>query len=122
MNNFAKTELYTKIKPAFYMLLDPIYFDNAATFDDGFELKERSIIDLIIQKTNWPLKVLTSCAAGDFFRDKFKANVNITVYDFNTYSLETNTKLDYLFYSNLYFAHYVSHHVTFLICFHLNYI
>ncbi len=50
VNNFAKSEYYTKIKPAFYVLLDPVFFDDRATLDNGVEIGERSIIDVIIQK------------------------------------------------------------------------
>ncbi len=107
VNNFAKSEHYSKIKPAFYVLLDPIFFDDRAILDNGFEVNARAIIDIILQKTTWPLKIVVASEGCEFLKNRFKTNPNISVYGFNTFSLDTDTKLDYLFYSRFYAAPHI---------------
>jgi len=47
------------------------------------------------------------CEGLDYLKERFKLNANITVHDFSVYSMETDTKLDYWFYSNFYAAPHI---------------
>lgn len=77
MVNFAaNTELYERIRPSIYLLVDPAWYNPT----EQLKIVVKSCIDAICEKTTWQMKiVMPHCAIGCFATEKFKENSNLEV-------------------------------------------
>lgn len=77
MVNFtANTELYERIKPSIYLLVDPAWYNPTKKLQTIVE----SCIDAIVCKTVWPIKIIMPrCAKGCYAVERFKENPNLEV-------------------------------------------
>ena len=77
MVNFAaNTELYERIKPSIYLLVDPAWYNPTKKLQTIVE----SCIDAIVCKTVWPMKIIMPrCAKGCYAVERFKENPNLEV-------------------------------------------
>ena len=78
VNESAMTPLYVAIKPCYYMLVDPKYYE-----DNGYEFYHKTLESLtatIVEKTTWPMKIIMpKSAKGSYTIERFKANSNLEV-------------------------------------------
>jgi hypothetical protein len=117
VNNFSETEFFEKIKPEFYVLADPIYWEKAYDeFIDNFNNDkniERSryfealskiktgAIKNIIDKTTWAMELLVPLQSKSTgcFDEITKINKNITINYYSTFPIELNIQfIRHLFY------------------------
>lgn len=77
MVNFsAETELYEKIKPSIYLLVDPAFYRMPSHLRDSI----LNLFNFIVDKTMWPMKiVMPKKAYGCYAIKKFKENANLEV-------------------------------------------
>lgn len=77
MVNFsANSDLYEKIKPTFYMLVDPLCYKMPKHLYNTLG----TLFNAIVTKTNWSMKIIMpKCAIGCYAVDRFKENPNIEV-------------------------------------------
>ena len=78
MVNFAaNTELYERIRPSVYLLVDPAWYNPT----EQLKIVLKSCIDAICEKTTWPMKIIMPhCAIGCFASEKFKENPNLEIF------------------------------------------
>lgn len=76
VNYFAISELYDLIRPAVYVLMDPIFF----TFPSSVEKTVLSLYDNLVNKTTWSLTLVMPVQAKDsFVVSKLSENSRISV-------------------------------------------
>lgn len=77
MVNFsANSDLYEKIKPSFYLLVDPAFYQMPNHHYDSL----CALFDAIVTKTTWPMKIIMpKCAQGCYAKERFKGNPNLEV-------------------------------------------
>ena len=78
MVNFAaNTELYERIRPSVYLLVDPAWYNPS----DEQKQSIYACIDAIVQKTSWQMKIIMPhCAMGCFAIERFKENPNLEIF------------------------------------------
>ena len=81
VNGFGASELYTQIKPSFYILADPAYF--VENINQSVQMKVDNLFVDLNEKTGWPVHFFVPFKAVKITREKFKENSNITVYGYN---------------------------------------
>lgn len=96
VNNFVSSSLYIKLKPSFYVFADPMYWLD---LDSEVSRKDKEMLEIIKKVTDWKLTILIPLSAAESFRKVFKDSSNISVLHYNDIILETDTHLDYQFYS-----------------------
>lgn len=94
VNNFVESEWYYKIKPAFYVFADPMYWMK----DSQASKKDQTILLKIKQITDWELTILIPFSAVSAFKSVFDECPQIKLQYFNDIILDTETTLDYLLY------------------------
>lgn len=78
VNSFACTDYFEKLKPQYYILVDPAFFIE--TTDERIKGLQKSISDALILKTQWPLHLLLSHAARKSpFVKRLMENKNIVL-------------------------------------------
>jgi hypothetical protein len=98
VNGFANSELYLSLRPKYYALVDPLYWDNSITNSDME--KEREVLDKILENTDWNMFLFVPQKGKLFLTDYFNTNKNINIYGYNDLELETHwTNLNHWFYS-----------------------
>ena len=82
VNNFATSELYTQIKPKYYMFSDPAYWGkNPGEFLINYRSK---IFESIKDKTNWDMVLYHPPGADKIIKEYFiNKNDKISTYEFN---------------------------------------
>lgn len=77
MVNFsANSDLYEKIRPSFYLLVDPAYYQMPNHLRESL----CALFDTIVTKTTWLMKiVMPKCAQGSYVQERFKENPNLEV-------------------------------------------
>lgn len=77
MVNFsANSDLYERIRPAYYLLVDPAYYTMPNHLYDSL----CALFDAIVKKTTWPMKIIMpKCAKGCYAIERFKENSNIEI-------------------------------------------
>lgn len=83
VNDFVRSEFYEVLKPKFYVFADPVYWDES-TYSE-FRSEALITLNLIKEKTNWPMKILVPSAAikSGITRHFFDTNVNISIFDYD---------------------------------------
>lgn len=82
VNEFAFSEYFEKVRPEYYVFLDPAYW--ARTVAQNFKEDFRKLTDQLI-KVTWPMKIFIPTLARDWnmFIDLSKVNENIEIFYFN---------------------------------------
>jgi hypothetical protein len=95
VNGFAIAKEYTEFKPAYYVMLDPILWQ-----DDHEGVKK--ILDAIIQSTTWNLNLLVPQKAKNSaaLKRMEKTNANIRIHYFNYTVFKGFTNFAHIFYAN----------------------
>lgn len=77
MVNFsANSDLYEQIRPSFYLLVDPAYYQMPNYLRESL----CALFDAIVTKTTWPMKIIMSHnAEGSYAIERFKDNPNLEV-------------------------------------------
>lgn len=77
MVNFsANSDLYEKIRPSFYLLVDPAYYQMPNHLYESL----CALFDAFVTKTAWPMKIIMPrCAKGCYAVGRFKENPNLEV-------------------------------------------
>jgi hypothetical protein len=97
VNGFANSDLYSKIQPKYYILVDPLYWDDTILNSDME--KEREVLNMILIKTKWDLILFIPRKGKNFFKKYFQQNLNIKIFGFNDLVLETHWfKFNHWFY------------------------
>jgi hypothetical protein len=106
VNGFANSVLFTKLKPRYYVLVDPLYWDDSIINSDME--KEREVLNKILVDTKWELILFIPQKGKKNFKKYFQENINIKIIEFNDLVLETHwIKFNYWFYKrNLAIIHY----------------
>ena len=81
VNFFAKSDLYTKFCPKYYVVADPIFYHDETSLKSKTAVME--LLSVISQKTTWPLILFVPSQALEKTRVYFKDNENIRVVDYN---------------------------------------
>jgi len=94
VNNFSTSEQFTSLRPVFYVLLDPYYFN------DNKEEPEPGVRDLI-NKTSWKLNLFVPKVFMKSNAVKLLiANKNIVIHPFNYVIIEGDNRLSTLMIKN----------------------
>lgn len=77
MVNFsANSDLYERIRPAYYLLVDPAYYKVPNHLHESL----CTLFDTIVMKTTWLMKIIMpKCAQGCYAEERFKNNPNLEV-------------------------------------------
>ncbi len=83
VNRFAQSNYYEIIKPNFYCLHDPAFYEFDPDKDDPFELNE--LFSCLIIKTTWPISIYMNIKAkkSKFLKSLSKINQNIKILYYN---------------------------------------
>lgn len=103
VNSFATTSLYEKVKPDYYVIVDPAFF-MTKNIPHNIIKVQKNVVDAIKEKTVWNLKLIVPNAAkkNSHFK-KIYENKNVTIIYFKgTTILGGREKLNTFFFkSNL---------------------
>ncbi|MDR0796583.1 MAG: DUF115 domain-containing protein, partial [Tannerella sp.] len=81
VNDFAITELYTELKPEFYILADPAYY--VENLKPNLQIIAQNLFVALHEKTNWPLSIFVPYEGLKKIQEKLKENEHITVLGYN---------------------------------------
>jgi len=86
VNHFAQTEEFAKIKPKFYVLVDPGFFKAGEEIDHNHTKRINTTMDMLVEKTNWNIRLLISWQGynSKSFMDKISQNPHILPTPINT--------------------------------------
>ena len=87
LNNMVFTELYSTIKPCYYVLADPVYW-----------LENNYTIDEIVKKTNWDISIFVPSKFYNKSKALTRLNMYIKIYPFNTVVVSSFKKINYFCY------------------------
>ena len=83
VNESCMTPLFETIKPAFYFLVDPVYYDDEN--NKHYVPTRNDVIDSLISKTIWPMSIIMpKYARGCNLVERLRANNNIKVLYYET--------------------------------------
>jgi hypothetical protein len=100
VNGFASSEYYSKIKPNYYVLTDPAFFNNSFEIERIISLRT-TLEQSLLCKTNWKLDVyVPRYYLKSEFVIKIKENKNISIKPYNNVPLRGGwDRLKLLFFS-----------------------
>ena len=101
VNHFAGTNIYTQIKPGYYMTNVPEYWtDNV---DDDVQKRKEKLIDNLIRKTEWKLHLIlgTGAKKSKQWMDIPKKNKHISLHFINPTPVEGFQKFRFFCYKRL---------------------
>ena len=76
VNYSANSDLYEKIRPSFYLLVDPAYYQMPNHLYESL----CALFSAIVTKTIWPMKIIMPrCAKGCYAVQRFKENANLRI-------------------------------------------
>ena len=76
VNYSANSDLYEKIRPSFYLLVDPAYYQMPNHLYESL----CALFSAIVTKTTWPMKIIMPrCAKGCYAVQRFKENANLRI-------------------------------------------
>lgn len=87
VNDFAKSKYFEILKPHYYVLLDPSYWDTN-TYKELFD-NCVVVLNTMIDKTKWPMYLIVPHEAchSDLLKNISLINKNITIVNFNSTSV-----------------------------------
>jgi hypothetical protein len=101
VNNFAVTPFYEKIKPQYYLLLDPVYWESGLL--DIIIQERESVFSAINKKTHWPLNIfLPGHSRKRFDWYGTLTNPNISIVFFNATALSGYNNVIHFLYERNY--------------------
>lgn len=83
VNSFAATELYEQLKPEYYVIVDPAFFEHPT--NDRIKKVQEKTANALIEKTNWDLNLLVPYQAkkSSFIKRVRSSSDLISVFYFN---------------------------------------
>lgn len=97
VNGFANSDLFVQLKPTYYVLIDPLYWDNNIPNSDVDH--ERMVLFKILRETDWEMILYVPQRGYSRIRNVFKGNSKIKVVWFNDFVLNTKwDKINFSFY------------------------
>lgn len=98
VNAFAKSDFFEKLKPKYYLLIDPVFWSNNIS---DIHHKELDILTTIKNKVDWDLYVVVPLVAFEKINTVFKENIHIKVRFYNHTVLKESRfdKLNHFIYS-----------------------
>lgn len=98
VNDFVMYDLYTSLKPKYYVFADPGYWVNNSPVE--MMNKRNLIFNAINEKTSWDLIILTpySCYQTRLFQTLFRNNNKIQVIAFNDTKIEGLNSVNHIFF------------------------
>lgn len=88
VNGFANSDLYLSLKPKYYVLADPLYWDNSISNTDM--QNERVVLKKILLNTKWNIVLFVPNKGKLILSNYFKSNINIKIIGYNENVLETH--------------------------------
>ena len=83
VNHFCETEAYLKVKPKFYLLVDPDYFGNFLSYEVELKNKIENFINLLVNRTTWEMSlILPDYSNNSLFLESISKNTKIKVFYF----------------------------------------
>lgn len=81
VNSFASDPLFELLQPSYYILVDPVYFEDSQL--DRIKLLKVKLSNSLLKKTSWPLNLFVPVSAkkSEFVQD-LSENKNIKVFYF----------------------------------------
>ena len=100
VNDFALTELYEKVEPAYYFFLDDYYWCDEVDSTVENILSRKELFKTIKNKTIWNLNIIIPKSASRtlVFQREFGNNENINIRTYNSTPFEGFKKIEYLLY------------------------
>ena len=89
VNNFGFNDLYEKVKPQFYYIVDPAYWAEGITPE---YLEDRNLFKILSKKTTWELKIIVPYVAYKSISKEFIHHKFIKVHFYNHTILPWNCK------------------------------
>jgi hypothetical protein len=82
-NDFAETSQYTEVKPRFYVLQDPYYWD--AGLPENYELKRSNLFKRMNDVTDWDISLFIpwEMKKSEIIKNKVIKNPHINLYYYN---------------------------------------
>jgi hypothetical protein len=96
VNQFAESELYTVIRPKYYVFADPSYW-NASEPEELLLMRDR-VFQRIILRTSWDLDIYAPFEARQLFVDVFSKSTNIRLTFYNNVSVSGCSRVTYALY------------------------
>ena len=99
VNGFPLTEAFLELKPKYYIICSPGFYNNEAV-DYNVNIRKK-IINSLVEKTEWPLIFFLPKEARqnqDFIKN-IKGNKNIKIYFFNKTAVEAYSGIRNILYS-----------------------
>jgi len=96
VNDFAKTDLYIKIQPKYYVFADPCWW--VPTSPENIVSRRNHVYGEMLRKTSWPLTIYVPFAARSYFEPIFSRSHNIHLSFYNITSLDVEGILEYILY------------------------
>ncbi len=95
VNAFSHTDEYTRLKPSYYVMLDPVLWSDVNEFG-------KKTIDAIVQKTSWKLQLLLPQQArkATLIRELEKQNANVQIHFYNYTFFEGSSSVAHWFYKH----------------------
>ncbi len=80
VNAFSKSDYFEKLKPKYYILIDPVFWNKNI---NEIHFKELEVLNIINEKVNWNLNIIVPFVAYKSIKNKFLQNKYIHVYFYN---------------------------------------
>lgn len=97
VNGFANSDLYVELKPSYYVLIDPLYWDDTISNSDMDY--ERMVLSKIVSETDWDLSLFVPAKGYKHIEYIFRDNTKIKIIRFNDFVLQTKwQKINFSFY------------------------
>ena len=93
VNNFASSEYFETIKPKYYIVIDPDYWQDNYTIET---LESRNIFNIINLKTKWSLNVIVPYVGYNKLKKHFNKNQFINLYFYNHTIISNERSSDFI--------------------------
>lgn len=100
VNQFARSEHFEKIKPEYYLFMDPAFWEKTAS--QNVKKMVDTLCGILNEKVKWRMKILmpTQAKAWNMFTPLVQINSNIEICYFNITRVSSLEPLKYIFYKN----------------------
>ncbi len=90
VNFFAQTDLYSKLRPIYYLLVDPAFFTN--DIDKQLQSKICALYNAIQTRTTWKITIFVPETVFTYAKDLFGHNDMIKITTFNNITVKKTFK------------------------------
>lgn len=84
VNRFAISDRYQQLKPSYYIIIDPCFWDPNLARDDLIKIR-KEVFQMIREKTDWPMQLImpTSALRSKVVSDEIKEHEYVNLISFN---------------------------------------